>query len=183
MVKTDVSITNTKFYGNTSYAQFYANGTTTFTPVNGVTITQVVLTASSTSYNGYQSSGTFTASTGSVTGSTSSTTVTWTGSATAAFTIDNNKQIRWTSIVVTYTPSGATPTCATPVISGETSFSTSTEVSITCATNGASIQYSTDGTTWNTYSAPFTIYATTTVKAKATGSGMNDSDVASKTLT
>ena len=183
MVKTDVSITNTKFYGNTSYAQFYANGTTTFTPANGVTITQVVLTASSTSYNGYQSSGTFTASTGSVTGSTSSTTVTWTGSATAAFTIDNNKQIRWTSIVVTYTPSGATPTCATPVISGETSFSTSTEVSITCATNGASIQYSTDGTTWNTYSVPFTIYATTTVKAKATGSGMNDSDVASKTFT
>ena len=183
MVKTDVSITNTKFYGNTSYAQFYANGTTTFTPANGVTITQVVLTASSTGYNGYQSSGTFTASTGSVTGSTSSTIVTWTGSATAAFTIDNNKQIRWTSIVVTYTPSGATPTCATPVISGETSFSTSTEVSISCTTNGASIQYSTDGTTWNTYSAPFTITATTTVQAKATKSGMSDSDVASKTFT
>ena len=108
MVKTDVSITNTKFYGNTSYAHFYANGTTTITPKNGITITQVVLTASGTSYNGYQSSGSITASIGSVSGSTSSTTVTWTGSASSYFTISNNKQIRWTSIEVTYTSGGST---------------------------------------------------------------------------
>lgn len=104
MEKTDVSITNTKFYGNNSYAHFYANGTTTITPGDGVTISQIVLTASATNYNGYQSSGTITASTGSVSGN--NTTVTWTGSATNAFTISNNKQIRWTSIVVTYTSSG-----------------------------------------------------------------------------
>ena len=108
MVKTDVSITNTKFYGNTSYAHFYANGTTTITPKNGITITQIVLTASGTNYNGYQSSGSITASIGSVSGSTSSTTVTWTGSASSYFTISNNKQIRWTSIEVTYTSGGST---------------------------------------------------------------------------
>lgn len=109
MVKTDVSITNTKFYcGSTStYAQFYAGGVSTITPSNGVTITKIVLTATATGYNGYQSGGTITASTGSISGSSSSTTVTWTGSASAAFTISNNKQIRWTSIVVTYSTGGS----------------------------------------------------------------------------
>jgi uncharacterized protein YjdB len=106
MEKEDVAITNTKFYGNNSYAHFYANGTTTVTPASGVTITKIVLTASATNYNGFQSSGVITASTGEISGSTSSTTVTWTGSATSAFTITNNKQIRWTSIVVTYSTSG-----------------------------------------------------------------------------
>lgn len=106
MEKEDVAITNTKFYGNNSYAHFYASGTTTVTPASGVTITKIVLTASATNYNGFQSSGVITASTGEISGSTSSTTVTWTGSATSAFTITNNKQIRWTSIVVTYSTSG-----------------------------------------------------------------------------
>jgi hypothetical protein len=118
MVKKDVSITNTKFYGNNSYAHFYANGVTTITPGTGITITQVVITASSTSYNGFQSSGEVTPSIGSV--SSDNTTVTWTGSATDAFTISNNKQIRWTSIVVTYSTSGGgdTPTTYTVTYNG-----------------------------------------------------------------
>ena len=73
---------------------------------------------------------------------------------------------------------------ATPTISGNTPFLTSTEVSITCGTDGATIQYSTDnGTSWNNYSAPFTLTATSTVKAKATKSGMTASDIATKTFT
>ena len=105
MTGTEFTITNTKFYcgSSASYAQFYANGETTITPVNGATVTKVVLTATGSSYNGYQSSGSVTTSTGSVT-KTNDTTVTWSGSTTSAFTISNNKQIRWTSIVVTYTP-------------------------------------------------------------------------------
>ena len=95
-----LSIGNDKFYGNMSYAHFYANGTITITPATGVTITKIVLTASSTSYNGYQSSGSITASTGTM--SKDGTSVTWTGSASSAFTLKNNKQIRWTTIVVTY---------------------------------------------------------------------------------
>lgn len=186
MVKTDVSITNTKFYGNTSYAQFYANGTTTFTPANGVTITQVVLTASSTSYNGYQSSGTFTASTGSVTGSTSSTTVTWTGSATAAFTIDNNKQIRWTSIVVTYSQGGSsTQTCATPTFSVKSGVYTSARSVSIESTSGATIYYTTDGnnptTSSSEYKSAITVSETTTIKAFAVKEGYNNSQVASAT--
>ena len=65
MTKTDVpvSITEKKFYGNTSDARFYANGVATFTPEEGITIKQVVITATSQSYNGYQSGGSITAST------------------------------------------------------------------------------------------------------------------------
>ena len=157
MVKTDVSIGSDKFYGNNSYAHFYAGGTTTITPGTGVTITSIELTASATGYNGYQSSGTVTASTGSVSGSTSSTKVTWTGSATAAFTISNSKQIRWTSIVVTYTKSAG----SSPSISLGTS-----SASPTCAAGDGTINvtynniasvdaevkfYESDGTTPATY--------------------------------
>ena len=105
MVKDDVTIGDTKFYGNNNYAHFYAGGVTTITPSENVTITGIVLTASAENYNGYQSSGTVTASTGNMT--KNGTTVTWSGSATSAFTISHSKQIRWTSIVVTYSKAPA----------------------------------------------------------------------------
>ena len=72
----------------------------------------------------------------------------------------------------------------TPSINGDTPFITSTEVSISCATTGATIQYSLDnGSNWTNYSDPFTLTETKTVKAKATKSGMTDSDEASATFT
>ena len=78
----------------------------------------------------------------------------------------------------------APTTCATPTISGDAKFLESTEVSISCGTDGAAIQYSTDnGTNWNDYSAPFTITETTTVKAKATKPELDPSDEASMTFT
>lgn len=98
--KPAVSIGNDKFFGNNSYAHFYAGGTITITPATGVTITRIVLTASAAGYNGYQSEGSITASTGSL--SHDGAVVTWTGSADAAFTLENDKQIRWLTIVVTY---------------------------------------------------------------------------------
>ena len=73
---------------------------------------------------------------------------------------------------------------AKPTISGLESFLTSTEVSISCGTDEAAIQYSTNGgTTWNNYTNAFTLTETTTVQAKATKSGLTDSEVASKTFT
>lgn len=186
MEKTAVSIKNTKFFGNTSYAHFYANGMTTITPATGVTITQVVLTASASGYNGYQSSGTIIASTGEVSGS--GTTVTWTGSANSAFTLENNKQIRWTSIVVTYTPAGSTPTCASPSFNppGGT-YASAQNVTISCATDDATIYYTTNGddptTSSSVYSSAILVSETTTVKALATASGYNNSSVTTATYT
>jgi len=87
------------------------------------------------------------------------------------------------SISITYEEADASKV-ATPTISGTTSFLTSTEVSISCSTDDATIQYSTDdGETWNEYSTALTFTETTTVKAKATKDGLTDSDVASQTFT
>lgn len=76
-------------------------------------------------------------------------------------------------------------TLAAPTISGNTTFTESTQVTITAA-DGATIKYTTDGTTptsaSSTYSAALTITATTTVKAIAIKNGVTSS-VASKVFT
>lgn len=79
-------------------------------------------------------------------------------------------------------------TVETPVISPDGGFNYDpVQVSITCATDGASIYYTTDGNepTVNStlYTAPFTVSSTTTVKAKAFKTGYDASNVASATYT
>lgn len=92
-------------------------------------------------------------------------------------------QVRIKKITIDYN-GGAAPTVATPVIAGETPFAESTQVSITCATEGASIYYTIDGTEPTNlsaaYSAPFTLTTTTTVKAIAYDANNNASSVATK---
>ncbi len=77
-------------------------------------------------------------------------------------------------------------TVATPVISGASPFETTTSVTISCATSGASIYYTTDGSTPTAESTPYTeaiaLSDTTTVKAIAV-SGSDSSAVASRTFT
>lgn len=79
------------------------------------------------------------------------------------------------------------PEVATPVIAGETPFLTSTEVTITCATEGTTIYYTTDGTNPTNesnesteYVGPFEINESKTVKAIAYDANNNASTVASK---
>ena len=73
-----------------------------------------------------------------------------------------------------------------PVISGKADFVGSTDVTIT-AQSGLTVYYTTDGTdpdnTSTVYSAPFTINATTTVKAIAYDASSNASSVAEMTFT
>ena len=95
----------------------------------------------------------------------------------------DNNAIYLNEIRITWEPA-STSKVATPTISGTENFVTSTEVSITCTTSGATIQYSIDnGSTWTNYSDPFTLTATTTVKAKAIMNGMDDSETAEQTFT
>ena len=107
---------------------------------------------------------------------------TWTGSASSVkFTVGGTSGHRKiASIAVTY--GNAAVEVATPVIAGETPFTESTQVSITCATTGASIYYTVDGTTptanSTAYSAPFTLTESATVKAIAYDANNNASSVA-----
>jgi len=77
---------------------------------------------------------------------------------------------------------------ATPVISpASESFQPSVQVTLTDTTAGATIYYTTDGSTPTTastqYTGPFSITTTTTVNAIAAGSGLLASSVASATYT
>ena len=95
----------------------------------------------------------------------------------------SNVQVRIKKITIDYT-GGAAPAVATPVIEGETPFTESTEVSITCATEGATIYYTLDGATptdaSTEYSGAFELTETTTVKAIAYDANNNASSVATK---
>ena len=79
-----------------------------------------------------------------------------------------------------------TPAVAAPVIAGEVEFTETTEATITCATEGAVIYYTLDGTEPTSesavYSAPITLSETTTVKAIA-AAGEDLSAVVEKTFT
>ena len=83
--------------------------------------------------------------------------------------------------------SGLPPPVATPTFSPAAgTYSTAQTVTISTATSGASIRYTTNGSTpsetvGTLYSAPITVSATTTINAIAYESGMTDSTVASAT--
>lgn len=98
----------------------------------------------------------------------------------------NNGALYIQSLTIVWEDGTSSSGVSTPVISGTTPFVGSTQVSISCETSGASIYYTTDGnapTTSSTlYSAPFTINATTTVKAIAVKNSQT-SNVASMLFT
>ncbi len=72
--------------------------------------------------------------------------------------------------------------CATPTISGKTTFGSTTTVTLTCETANATIYYTTNGneptSSSTAYSAPFTLDATSTVKAIAIKANWSDSEIA-----
>ena len=97
------------------------------------------------------------------------------------------KRIYVKSMTVNY--GGApTSTCATPTFSPAAgTYSEAQTVSINCATEGATIYYTTNGenptTESEVYSSALTISETTTVKAIAVKDGFDDSSIASATYT
>lgn len=85
----------------------------------------------------------------------------------------------------TFTITRALEQVATPTFNpAEGTFTEAQSVTISCATDGATISYSTDGgTSWNAYNSAITVSETTTIMAKATKSGMSDSETATATYT
>ena len=120
-------------------------------------------------------------------------TPTWTGSSSEiTFTVGGTSgHRRIKEVSVTYTSGGGQQeTVATPTFSpAEGSYFEPQQVTISCATEGATICYTTDGSEPNENSAQFTpgvplnISETTTVKAKAYKSGYTPSNIASATYT
>ena len=119
----------------------------------------------------------------------------------AAGTDPNNKWLRYNSQVSAFAcyasgtgkaltlykkASGAPAAVTKPVISGEANFQNEVTVTITCATEGAEIFYTLDGTEptkdATKYTAAFKLTATTTVKAIAI-KGEDKSSVVEKTFT
>ena len=154
VTKSGVTMSSTDAAFATSEYRLYANSTTTFSTTSGK-ITKIVFTKTG-SYDLTKLS--------TETGSYSNGT--WTGNATSVAFVAG-AQVRLSQVVVTITPEG---TVAPPTISGTTPFLGETTITIT-ADDEATIYYTTDGTDPTTssaqYSAPFTITATTTVKAIA----------------
>ena len=88
----------------------------------------------------------------------------------------------------TYTTSAGLPTAATPTFSpAPGSYTGSQSVTLSDATSGATMYYTTDGSTPATsstkYTAPIVVSTTTTIKAIAAASGYNNSAVASGSYT
>lgn len=120
-------------------------------------------------------------------------TFTGTGSGEIVVRIDrgtaNTKAIYVKSVIVTYGSGGDTPqTVGTPTFSlEEGTYYAAQSVSITCATEGATIHYTTNGDTPDensaVYSTPITVDETMTIKAIAVKSGMTNSEVAEATYT
>ncbi len=83
---------------------------------------------------------------------------------------------------------GGTVTVATPSFNlSSGTYTNAQSITISCATTGAVIRYTKDGTSptssSSVYSGPITVSTTTTIKAKAFAAGMNDSVEASATYT
>ena len=115
----------------------------------------------------------------------------WTGSADeVTFTVSGTSGHRRVKAVsVTYTSGGGQQeTVATPTFSpGNGTYFETQSVSISCATEGATIRYTLDETepteSSAIYSAPISVNTTTTIKAKAFKSGYTASTVATATYT
>ena len=192
------TLTNSVVFDFATIAQ--QNGWTNGTAYTTVEISPITITANGGGNNGkyYTSNSTWrmynggsvsiTTSTGAITAVSSVPSSTFTisgGSASLSIT----SLTEFKSITVTYSE-GATynsnPTCiehvAMPAFSPEAGTYTSAQnVSIACATSGATVYYTTDGTTPTTESTQYTdaiaVAANMTIKAIAVKEGMIDSEV------
>ena len=167
-VSTSTTTTPNRIWNSSPRLRMYG-GTITITAPEGYNLTRIEISQGKWNTGNSADEGTLT--------STS-----WTGEThILVITIAGNTQFK--NMNVTIAKANANAPVA-PVIEGESPFVGSTEVTITCATNGASVYYTTDGndpTSSSTlYQGPFTINESVTVKAIAYSEGGVPSTITTK---
>jgi hypothetical protein len=171
----------TRWYENGASARMYGGNTLNIAS-NGDNITEVVFTFTGTA-NTMNSTATCSVDAGTYV--EDGTTGTWTGNA-QNFTITRGGTTGHARIASIEVIMGGEVviTVADPVFTPADGamFTDSQEISLSCTTGGATINYSTDGLVWNEYTEPFTITETTTVYAKAV-LGNVESNVVTATYT
>ena len=103
----------------------------------------------------------------------------------SSLTVESGKYCYIKSITITYSGGGGSYV-SLPTFSPTDGIKTSAQdVTIACATDGAIIHYTTDGTDPDedspTYSSAISVTSTTTIKAMAVKDGMNNSEIATAT--
>ncbi len=175
-VKFSNGTNNSNYPGVGTWKHFrtYTNNTITITPEAGVTITGVTIRYTEAKYvKNYKVDG---ADFFTIDG----TTGTWTGSKTDAIVLTATATNRAFYIAVTYT--GGQEAVAEPEFSVASSFvEANTAVSLTCATAGAKIYYTLDGTepteASTEYAAPIVVNGYTVINAIAAKQGAATSNV------
>ena len=164
-VWTGTSATDLRVYGG--------GGSLTFSVPSGQQITSIILVGEAPSnFNEISSKAEYTA--------------TWSGTPNRTVTLTANGTCKINTITVVYEANASG--VDTPELPAAGSFENEKQITITCVTENATVYYTTDGSnpqTSNTreeYTAPFTINATTTVKAVACLNS-NYSNVAEATYT
>ncbi|WP_300805926.1 chitobiase/beta-hexosaminidase C-terminal domain-containing protein, partial [uncultured Duncaniella sp.] len=172
---------STKYYTSGAAARMYASNTLTVASQQGYDITGIIITTD-TGASYLLKSTTFEPE-GTVTQNDGKNITTWTGNAQSiVFTngTGTSGHSRLKSIEVTYVSAGPVA-----VYNPEITLMPKNTVSISCATDGATIHYTTDGndptTSSPVYTSTFTISQTTTVKALAV-KGADKSSIVEKTL-
>ena len=164
---------------NDGTLRIYKGSTISFTAPEGYKLVKIEFTCSSASNGASQ----FTAVDGLVANGANGT---WTGKTSSITFTASGAQVRTTDIVVYIEEAGAT--VANPTMSvAEGIYTEDFDLELTCATEGAVIYYTLDGTTptaeSSVYSEAIVISATTTVKAIALKEGLDASDIVSATYT
>lgn len=174
--------TDPAYYNTGTGVRVYAKNVLTIIPANGAVIKSIAFTYGASNSKSLLYEGADLANN------------TWTGSSnkSVAFAISGTSgHARVKVIAVTYSIQAGGETVATPTFTpaSGTTFEGTQEVTITTATEDATIYYTTDGSdpatdgTSATYDRPFTVSETTTVKAVAVKDDMEPSAVATATYT
>ena len=181
---THIKIKTSSANSYTNPLRFYANTTMTIQADEGYAIQSVTYEASSTgNYVTYAQNATVTPK---VTPTVDGKNVTWALNNVSIFTFTPTAQTRANSITITYTNTGGSTTekVATPTFSpAGGNYNEAQNVTISCATDGAAIHYTTDGSDPDensvVYSSAINVDKTMTIKAIAMKGGMDNSAIAS----